>query len=277
MSLPLEGRTVALAEARQLEELAALFAKEGATVVRCPLVSILDVEDPAPIVAWLRDLVAGRFDYVIFMTGEGIRRLIGFAERAGIRDEVVAVLGKTRTVTRGPKPVKALKEIGLAPSIVATAPTTEGIIATLNQEPLSGATVGVQFHGEVNEHLLEFLHRAGATPAAIQPYYYAPAADAERVAELIARMARGDIDVIVFTSSPQVDRLHEVAQERGLSSFLGEGLNKTCIAAIGPIAADSIGAKGWRVDITPEQGFVMKNLVQQIKRELERKRPPNTA
>jgi uroporphyrinogen-III synthase len=277
MSLPLEGRTVALAEARQLEELAALFVKEGATVLRCPLVSILDAQDAAPIVAWLRDLAAGRFDYVIFMTGEGIRRLIGFAERAGIRDQVVAALGKTRTVTRGPKPVKALKEIGLAPSIVAAAPTTEGIVATLSQEPLSSTTVGVQFHGEINQHLLDFLHQAGATAVAVQPYYYAPAADAERVADLIARMARGDIDLTVFTSSPQVDRLQAVAEERGLSELLGEGLAKTCVAAIGPIAADSVRAKGWRVDITPEQGFVMKNLVQQIKRELERKRPPNTA
>jgi len=272
MPLPLEGRTVALAEARQLEELAALFAKEGARALRCPLVSILDAEDPAPIVAWLHDLVAGRFDYVIFMTGEGIRRLVGFAERAGIRDQVVTALGETRTLTRGPKPVKALKEIGLTPSVVAAAPTTEGIIATLSQEPLRGTTVGVQFHGEVNERLLAFLRAGGATAVPVQPYYYAPAADAERVADLIAKMARGEIDLIVITSSPQVDRLHEVAEECGLSGLLGEGLAKTCVAAIGPIAADSIRAKSWRVDITPEQGFVMKNLVQQIKRELERKR-----
>ena len=36
MSKPLEGRTIALAEGRQLEELAQMLEKEGATALRCP-------------------------------------------------------------------------------------------------------------------------------------------------------------------------------------------------------------------------------------------------
>ena len=40
MTQPLAGRTVALAEGRQLEELAQLLEKEGATTLRCPMVSI---------------------------------------------------------------------------------------------------------------------------------------------------------------------------------------------------------------------------------------------
>src|SRR5207253_10909466 len=69
MTRPLEGRTVALAESRQLEELAQMLEKEGATALRCPLVSILDAPDAAPVVAWLRELIAGRFDLVILFTG----------------------------------------------------------------------------------------------------------------------------------------------------------------------------------------------------------------
>src|SRR5919199_2261314 len=103
MTLPLTGRVVALAESRQLEDLAALLEKEGATALRCPLVSILDAPDPAPVVAWLRDLAAGRFAYVVLLTGEGVRRLLGFAEREGLHEQAVASLGRTRTVTRGPK------------------------------------------------------------------------------------------------------------------------------------------------------------------------------
>src|SRR5262249_47129832 len=171
-SLPLEGRRVALAEARQLDELAALLAKEGATPLPCPLVSILDADDPAPVVAWLHDLIADRLAYVVLMTGEGVRRLLGFAERANLRPEVVAALGRTKTVTRGPKPAKALKEIGLSPTLVAAAPTSEGVIATLGKEPLRGVAVGVQFHGELNQPLLQFLDQVGAATAVVQPYRY---------------------------------------------------------------------------------------------------------
>src|SRR5947209_20086435 len=98
MTLPLHGRRIALAEGRQLEELADLLAREGATPLRYPLLSILDAPDPAPVVAWLRELAAGRFDFVVFLTGDGVRRLVGFAEREGIRDEVLAALAKTVTV-----------------------------------------------------------------------------------------------------------------------------------------------------------------------------------
>jgi uroporphyrinogen-III synthase len=265
---PLAGRTIALAEGRQLEELAAMLEKEGAAIVRCPLVSILDAPDSEPVVAWLRELAAGRFGYVVLLTGEGLRRLLGFAQRAGIRDGVIAALSRARTVTRGPKPVRALREIGLEPGKVAAAPTTEGVIAALLGEELRGQTVGVQLYSESNPPLTQFLEQAGATAQSVMPYVYAPASDADQVALLIDRMAAGEIDVLVFTSSPQVDRLYEVANERGLGAKLGEAVARTKIAAVGPIVADNLRGRGARVDICPEQGFVMKNLVQHVKRAL---------
>lgn len=266
MTLPLTGRTIALAEGRQLEDLAQMLEKEGAAIVRCPMVSILDAPDPAPVVAWLNELVAGRFDLVVLLTGEGLRRLLGFAERAGIRNEVIAALARTRTVTRGPKPGRALAEIGLQPTRLATAPTTEGVIAALREEPLQGETVGVQLYSESNPPLLEFLQKAGAHARTVLPYVYAPATDADHVARLLDEMAAGRIDALVFTSSPQVDRLYEVAKERGIEDKLQAGMDRTKIAAVGPIVADNLRGRNARVDICPEQGFVMKNLVQHIKR-----------
>jgi uroporphyrinogen-III synthase len=270
MTRPLEGRTAALAEGRQLEELAQMLEAEGATALRCPLVSILDAPDAAPVVAWQQDLIADRFSWVVLMTGEALRRLLGFAERAGLRDPFVAALSRTRTLTRGPKPVRALKEIGLAPTKVAEAPTTDGVIAALRTEALAGQTVGVTLYGADNPALVQFLEGAGATVRTVLPYVYAPAADADRVADLIARLADGGVDVLIFTSSPQVDRLFEVAGQRGLEPALRQGFEKTCVAAVGPVLADNLRGRGVRVDVCPDQGFVMKNLVQHIKRALAR-------
>jgi uroporphyrinogen-III synthase len=267
MARPLEGRTVALAEGRQLEELAQMLEKEGAIALRCPMLSILDAPDAGPVVTWLRDLAADRFTYLVLMTGEALRRLLGFAERAGIRDSVVAALGRTRTITRGPKPVRALKEIGLSPSLVAEVPTTEGVIATLRNEPLQGKTVGVTLYAEPNSTLVGFLETAGAKVSTVMPYVYAPAADAERVAQLITGMAAGRVDAILFTSSPQVDRLYEVARERSQDNVLREGLERTRVAAVGPVVAANLQRKGARVDLCPEQGFVMKNLVQHLRKD----------
>jgi uroporphyrinogen-III synthase len=268
MTLPLQGRTVALAEGRQLEELAGMMEKEGATVLRCPLVNILDAPDPAPVVGWLRELVSGRFAYVILMTGEGVRRLLAFAEREGLRAAVIAALARTRTVTRGPKPGRALKEVDLAPREAARTPTTEGIIETLRHHDLSGLAIGVQMYSPENPALMGFLRAAGASAWPVLPYVYAPKADGERVADLIGRLGRGEVDVLAITSSPQVERLYEVAAEKGLEAELRQGLERTKVAAVGPVAADSLRQHGARVDICPEQGWVMKNLVQRIVRDL---------
>jgi uroporphyrinogen-III synthase len=271
MSRPLQGQRIALAEGRQLEELVRLLEAEGAIPLRYPLLAILDAPDAAPVVAWLRRLIAGNLAYVVLFTGEGVQRLLHFAEAEGLRDAVIAALARSRTITRGPKPVKALKEIGVVPYRIAATPTTDGVIATLREEPIAGKNVGVQLYSESNPPLTEYLASAGATAVTVLPYVYAPATDAGRVVELIDRMARGEVDGVVFTSSPQVARLFEVAAQETMEPALREGLSLTCVAAVGPVLADALHQQGVRVDVCPSQGFVMKNLVLQLSRHFEKR------
>lgn len=245
-----------------------MLAREGATPLRCPLLTILDAPDDAPVLAWLDRLQAGAFDWVILLTGEGLRRLLACADRHGRENAVTAALGKTRTLTRGPKPVRAMKDINLAPTLIAQTPTTDGVIASLRSLELRGLTVGVQLYSDSNPPLIEFLQAAGATPITVQPYIYAPASDVDHVSTLMDQMAAGKVDAIVFTSSPQIDRLFEVALERQRVDDLKKGLARTLVAAVGPIVQENLQKRGVAVQVCPEQGFVMKNLVQYLKKAL---------
>jgi uroporphyrinogen-III synthase len=269
MPQPLHGKAVALAEGRQLEELARLLESEGADVLRYPLLNILDAPDPAPVRAWIDDLLAGRFSHVVLMTGEALRRLVAFAGRDGRREDFLAALARTRLVTRGPKPVQALREVGLAPTLSARTPTTEGVLAVLREEALAGKTAGYTLYGEANPALDRFLTEAGAVPRPVLAYVYAPRVEEESVVELIGRLAAGRIDAVLFTSSPQVDRLFAVARDHGREEDLRRGLQRTRVAAVGPVCADNLRERGAPVHVCPEQGFVMKNLVQQLKRAFE--------
>lgn len=269
MTRTLTGRTIALAEGRQLEDLAALLENEGATTIRCPMLSILDAPDAGAVEEWLCAVIAGRFDLIVLMTGEALRRLVGFAERAGLREPFLTALASTPTICRGPKPVTALKEVGLKPGQIAPTPTTDGVIACLREQELVGKTVGVTLFGTDNPALVDCLHSAGARVETVLSYVYAPAADDERIASLIARLVDGTVDVLVFTSSPQVDRVWEVASRLGQEAALLEGLQKTRVAAVGPVVAEQLRKKGATVGICPEQGWVMKNLVRQIARAFE--------
>jgi uroporphyrinogen-III synthase len=267
MSRPLEGQTVILAEGRQVEELAQMLAKEGATPVRCSLISILDAPDSAPVLTWIDDLIAARFDLLVLVTGEALRRLLGFAEREQRRESFISALARTPIITRGPKPVRALKEIGLAPHMIAQSPTTAGLITTLRDVTLHEKVVAVTLYGEPNLPLEQFLTEAGATVRTVMPYVFAPATDADRVVEILQHMANGDVHFILFTSSPQVDRLFEIAQQRQLLLLLNQALERTQVAAVGPVVAATLRERAIRVDVCPEQGFVMKNLVQYVKKQ----------
>src|ERR687883_188868 len=101
----LAGRRVVVPETRELDVLADMLERQGATAIRCPLVSIHDTPDEAPVLAWLRRFIEQPPDDLILMTGEGLQRLVGFARRAGIEEPFVLALGKVRKITRGPKPV----------------------------------------------------------------------------------------------------------------------------------------------------------------------------
>ena len=265
----LHGRRIVVPESRELDLFARMLEAQGAETLRCPMVTILDAEDAAPIEAWLKRLAAGAFDDLILLTGEGLRRLLAVARRVGIEADTVAALKRLRTITRGPKPARVLRELGLVPGLAAEDPTTKGVITSLSREALSGRRVGVQLYpGNPNEALLDFLRGAGASPDPILPYRYASDAETAQVETTIRAMAEGKVDAIAFTSSPQVERLKAVAKEHGLEKELSLGFSRTRIAAVGPVVAAAIEALGGTIAVMPQSSFHMKPLVNAIVAEL---------
>lgn len=258
---PLAGRRIAILEHRELDRLGGMLEAQGAQTLRCPLVAIADAADPEAVRAWLGRFVAAPPDDLVLMTGEGLRRLRGVAQRSALAAAFHAALGRVRTITRGPKPAAALRAIGLAPGLRAAAPTTAGIIAALAQAGMTGRRVAVQLYPDAPATLLDFLREARADADPVCPYAYVPAADDTSIRALIAAAAAGDIDALAFTSTPQVGRLFDAAEEAGLAEQLRAALAATAIAAVGPVVAGELEARGLTVAIMPRDKFFMKPLV----------------
>jgi uroporphyrinogen-III synthase len=267
---PLAGRRIALVEHRELDRLGRMLEGLGAATLRCPLVAIADAPDQAPVRAWIERAIAAPFDDLVLMTGEGLRRLRGAAERAGLEAGFRAAIARMRTITRGPKPARALREIGFHPALRAATPTTDGIIAALSQEDLSGRRIGIQLPPDSPSRLADFLRQAGALPDPVVPYVYVPRADSREIAGLIDEMAGGRIDMIAFTSAPQVARLFEAAAADGRADQLLAALRTTPIAAIGPVVAGALQRHGLTATIMPRGSFFMKPLVSAIAAALSR-------
>jgi uroporphyrinogen-III synthase len=258
----LDGKVIAVPETRLLDVLATLLENRGASVLRCPLVGIVDVPDASPVVAWIERLIATPPDLVVFYTGEGITRLRGFARRAGIEAPFIAALKRIPKLTRGPKPKRALRELDLIPEYSAVEPTTAGLVAAARSISAPLRRVAIQLYsGNQDTQLRDDFEQRGIETDCVAPYEYASATDDERVAELIGTLADGGIAAIAFTSKAQVARLFDVAQKRGLESKLRAGLALTRIAAVGPIVSADLESAGVRVDAMPAESYSMKPLV----------------
>jgi|SRR5579863_6515484 len=261
---PLAGRRIAILEHRELDRLGGMLEAQGATTLRCPLVAVADAPDPAPVLAWLERFVEAPPEDLVLMTGEGLRRLCGVADRAGLASAFRGALGQVRTITRGPKPARALREIGLTPGLRAERPTSEGVIAALAQSALRGRRVAVQLYPDAPSILIDFLGNAGALPDPVWPYVYLPAVGGGEIQGLIAEIAAGRVDAVAFTSAVQITQLLALARGGRAESRLREALGRTRIAAVGPVVAAELERLGLSVAIMPREAFFMKPLVSAI-------------
>lgn len=254
---------MALPENRQLDVLTALFERRQAEVLRVPLISIIDAPNQSDISAWLHRFIENPPDYFVILTGEGLRRLYAAAERQQIYADFTQALAGVTKLCRGPKPGRALNEKGLQADLLGKTPTTDGIIATLKTLSTNNARVAVQLYGsDPNVKLIGFLNQCGAASIdSVAPYIYAVSSDTAEVKKLIMNMNAGKVDLLAFTSKPQVHRLFSVAKKANLLDQLVQGFGSTYVAAIGPIVQRELTDHGVEVSITPCSKYFMKPLV----------------
>jgi uroporphyrinogen-III synthase len=274
----LNGYRILILETREEAQFSRLLAEQGAEVLQCPMFTIHDAPDPAPIEDWIRRFVETPCDDLVLMTGEGLRRLMKVARRIEIDQRFIAALGGARKFARGPKPGRALREIGLEPQQTTEKPTSEGVAEMLARLDVRGHRVGLQLYPDKDHSaLIGAITTLGAEVDTVAPYVYdAEAADAN-IVTAIEQMAQRRVDAIALTSSGQVRRLIEVARAHKCEDRLRDGLAHTPIASVGPVVSDELTSLGLRTDIYPaNDAYFMKPLISAMVAALA-KAPPRTA
>ena len=274
----LNGYRILILETREEAQFSRLLAEQGADVLQCPMFAINDAPDPAPIEAWIRRCIDKPFDDLVLLTGEGLRRLMKVTRRIGVEPDFVAAFGQARKFARGPKPGRALREIGLEPQRTTEKPTSEGMIDMLSRTDLGGHRVGLQLYPDKDHSaLVGAISAQGAEVDTVLPYVYdAKAADAN-IVTAIEDMAKGRVDAIALTNLGQIRRLVETARAHGWEGKLREGFQRTPIASVGPAVSDELKSHGLRTDISPADGaYFMKPLISAMAAALA-KNPPRAA
>jgi uroporphyrinogen-III synthase len=275
----LNGYRILILETREEAQFSRLLAEQGADVLQCPMFTIHDAPDSAPIEAWIRRFIEKPCDDLVLMTGEGLRRLMKVARRIETERDFVAALGKARKFARGPKPGRALREIGLEPQVTTEKPTSEGIAEMLSRVDLAGHRVGLQLYPDKDHGVLIGAIKArGAEIDTVLPYVYDAQVADTNIITAIEEMAQGRIDAIALTNLGQVRRLMEVARARGCEDRLREGLARTPIASVGPVVSDELRSHGLRADISPaNDAYFMKPLISAMASAFGKSTPRNAA
>lgn len=248
------GLHVAAFESRHADDMARLIARHHGVPHVSPSMREVALDDRRQAVEFARQTLASQYDAVVFMTGVGVRRWWEAIDGQVDKPALLAALRSVATIARGPKPVVALKELGLEPQVRVPEPNTwRELLATLDAEsPVAGQRVALVEYGLPNPNLLAGLAARGARVTAVRIYEWALPEDTAPLEANIRGLAAGQIDAALFTSSQQFQHLLLVARRLGLEAAALTGLRRAVVASIGPTTSETLREHGLAVDLEPE-------------------------
>jgi uroporphyrinogen-III synthase len=265
------GLRVLSLESRRAQEIAHLIRSNGGQPIIAPSTREVPLAASPQIGNFVTGLLQGQIRAVIFLTGVGARALAVAADAFCARKDFVAALGRIAIIARGPKPVAALRELGVPVTFTVPEPNTWREILQLLDEnaeklPMQGQRIAVQEHGAPSKELLDGLAERGAITVPVHVYEWALPEDTAPLKAAVSSLIRKEIDIVLFTASVQLQHLLEVAGEMNQRDALLQALNHTVVASIGPTTSQTLKSHDITVDMEPthpRMGFLVKEAAEQ--------------
>jgi len=248
-----DGLLVGAFESRLATEMSRLIEAHGGRAMVAPSMREIPLEANREALDFGEKLLTGHWDVLVLLTGVGLRTLVETLETRHPRDLIVEALGRVTRVCRGPKPVAALKSLGLPPGITVPEPNTWlELLRTLDERsPVRGLRVAVQEYGISNLELLQGLKERGALVTRVPVYRWGLPQDLAPVRAALRSIADGQVRVVLFTNANQVENVMQVARDGGLDERVRAALARGVVASVGPIASESLRNHGLPVDLEP--------------------------
>ncbi len=244
------GARVLSLESRRAGEMATLIRKQGGEPFVAPSMREVELERHEEAFDFGRRLLAGDFDAVILLTGVGTRLLWKTLLTRFPEGDLKAAFARTTIIVRGPKPSAAIREIGLSPQVQVPEPNTwRELLETMRPRP--EIRVAVQEYGKSNTSLIDGLIAQGREVLTVRIYAWELPEDTALLREAATRLACGEFDVVLLTTSMQIVNLLKIAEETGIEQQVLDGLRGSRIGSIGPTTTETLEEYGLKANFEP--------------------------
>lgn len=236
---PLSGRRVVITRPRhQSAAFAQRIKRLGGQVLEFPTIEIAPPENYGPLDKAIAEVE--KYDWIIFTSANGVER---FIERFRRQREDLEILKPLRVVAIGPETARTLESHGLHVDLVPGEYRAEAILDHLEPGQIQGKRILLPRAAQAREVLPQTLREWGAEVDVVAAYRTVPTRSDPH--ELRSILARGEVDMVTFTSSSTVAHFMEF-----LGGKKGAGLmEKVAVACIGPISQRTAEEMGLRVDV----------------------------
>jgi len=256
--MPFDGLRVLSLESRRANEMATLIRNQQGEPIVAPSMREVPIEEKEAALTFAELLFANQLDMVIFLTGVGTRYLDKVLATKYAPEKFADALREIKVVARGPKPMAVLRDWKVPATLVPEPNTWREILTTI--APIEGGRVAVQEYGKTNAELTAGLIAQGRDVTTVPVYQWALPIATEPLREAAHLLARGSVDVVLFTTSIQLPHLFQIAEEENITAEVKAGLERTVIASIGPTTSEALAEHGFRADLEPSHPK-MGNLV----------------
>jgi len=244
------GLRVLALESRRSSEMAELIRKQGGEPFIAPSLREAPAEQNEETFRFASRLLAGEFEMMVLLTGVGTRQLNRLLATRYPETAFAEGLRRVAIAARGPKPVAALREMGLTPQIVAPEPNTwRELLQALYGRP--ERHIAVQEYGRPATEFVAGLRARGCEVTVVRVYDYDLPEDLEPLREAARRLAAGQFDFALFTTAVQIAHLMRVARQLGIGPAVLAGLERVRIASIGPTTTEALEEFGLHPHLEP--------------------------
>lgn len=270
-----DGLCVFALESRRAAEMETLLRTRGAVPFVAPSMREVPVENNPEAFAFAERLFMGEFDMVIFLTGVGAKYLAKVLETRNPPGAFQEALREVTVIVRGSKPAGVMREWDVPFAAIAPEPNTWREVLQVT-EGRPERRIAVQEFGRTSQELLDGLRARGAEVTTVPVYQWELPEDTAPLREGVRRLAKGEFDAILFTTSVQLHHLMQIAAEEGVEQEVRAALKKLVITSIGPTTSETLREFGLPPDFEPshpKMGILVTELAQKVHEIIQLKKP----